>query len=537
MDIFSALSIRIKILAIVVGGVIGLVVAQAYNYSVSTQNKVMLEHVRDIYFPILERLDANLVRMEKIKESYSMAVISSDEDMLEDIAKTSEKLKQVLGEIVALNNKEQPLVDEILTNLDAYLQIATPLSLDLIEENIEITAAQPQILAMNTREAIVHKALNDFRERSYQIFSGTINEANNASEKAILIGTGIGFFMALILGTIGILISSAITRNISAVNHSLREIASGDLTLRLKSETSDEVGVLVENFNGFVNKLQEVIAEVTGSTGRVAEAAGEMKRVSKISVMGMDSQQQDINQVITAMAEMANSVESVSNSASCAVSVANTTSTEANDGKRVVEENMLAIDRLANEVEHASEAIEKLEEDSGSIGKVLSVISDIAEQTNLLALNAAIEAARAGEQGRGFAVVADEVRTLATRTHEATEEINTMISRLKNGTKNAMQTMIQSREQAKESVAQAGRVRESLGRITQGITEINDMNQKIAKAAEEQTSFAQEINSNIVNLGQVVNQVADEAHAADDDSEKLLVLAGQLKGQVSVFKV
>lgn len=535
----SKLSIRIKILMIVIGGVVGLVASQAYNYSVTINNKVMLEDVRDIYFPVLERLDTALVRMDKIKESYSMAVISGDEDILEDVANLNKKFKQVLTEIAGIDQKNEALVDSILQDFNQYIKIATPLSMKLIDETIEIEAAKPLIQEMNRGHETVNNTLSDFRNQSYQHFNGAINKANKASSDAIYTGVTIGILITLLLSVVGWLISQSIVRNITAVNQSLNEMANGngDLSTRLKSETNDEIGTLVENFNRFVGKLHGVIAEVSGSTERVAEAAIKMKRVSKDSVNGMDEQQREISQVISAMADMDNSVESVSNSASQAVSAANTTSSEANDGKQVVEENMKAIDCLAKDIECAAEAIEKLEADSESIGKVLSVISDIAEQTNLLALNAAIEAARAGEQGRGFAVVADEVRTLATRTHEATEEINTMINRLQAGTKNAMEAMTQSRDQANTSVTQAGRVGESLERITQGITEINNINTQIASAAEEQSSVASEINTNIVNLGQVVSQVAGGARVANDNSEELSTLAGQLKTQVSVFKI
>ncbi len=536
---FSNLSIRIKILSIVFGGVVGLMVVQAYNYMVATHNKVLLEDVRDIYFPVLERLDSNTVRFEKIKDSYSAAVISGDEDVLEDIVKLSKKLEQVLNEIVVLDNKDKLLVEEILENFSHYTRLATPLSIKIIDETIDMEQAQPQIKEMNEIQDLISRELKSFRDQSYQSFNKAINTANKKSEDAIYAELAIGFFTVFALVCFGLYVSQSITRNIATVNSSLKEMANGDgdLTTRLKSNSCDEIGVLVENFNNFVSKLQGVIIDVSGSTGRLTEAANETKRVSQASVLGMEAQQLEINQVIAAMAEMTGSVTSVSNSASQAVNVAHMTSSEASDGKQVVEENMQTIERLANEVEHAADVIEKLESDSESIAKVLSVIRGIAEQTNLLALNAAIEAARAGEQGRGFAVVADEVRTLATRTHDATEEINSMISRLQTGTQNAVNTMMQSREQANASVTQAARVGESLERITQGIIEINDMNDKIANAAEEQANVSQEINNNIVNLGQVVNQVADGARDADENSSKLLILADQLKGQVSSFKV
>jgi len=539
MQLFSNLSIRFKLLTIVVGGIAGLIVTLAFNYNATSSNKVTLESVQNIYFPVLERLDANLVRLDKIKENYTTAVIAGDEDILEENAELAQQLTQALTEVADMDSAEHERIDLILNNFTAYTQTADVVSLGMIEETLDLEAAQPMLKKMNAQLTTAEEGLNNFRGHSYQRFTGAIDGANEASAEALITGIIVGLATALLLGVVGVLIGNSITRNISAVIHSLKEMASGegDLTTRLRSDSNDEIGTLVEEFNAFVAKLQGVISEVTGSTARVATAAGEMKHVSEMSVVGMNSQQQEINQVVTAMAEMTRSVEGVSDSASRAASTASTASTEADAGKRVVEENMQAISSLAEEVENAAEVIQELESHSEAIGKVLNVIRDIAEQTNLLALNAAIEAARAGEQGRGFAVVADEVRTLATRTHDSTREVHDLINHLQTGTKNAVQTMVQGREQAQASVTQAARVGESLQRIAQGVNEISAMNEQIANAADKQNAVTQEINNNIVNLGQVVNQVTQDARTAEGDSEKLAQLAEQLKAQISVFRI
>ncbi|HED40188.1 MAG TPA: methyl-accepting chemotaxis protein, partial [Chromatiales bacterium] len=539
MQLLSNLSIRFKVLTIVAGGIAGLIVTLAFNYNATSSNKVTLESVQNIYFPVLERLDANLVRLDKIKENYTTAVIAGDEDILEENAELSQQLTQALTEVAEMDSAEHERIDLILNNFTAYTQTADVVSLGMIEETLDLEAAQPMLKKMNAQLTTTEEGLNNFRGYSYQRFTGAIDGANDASAEALITSIVVGLATALLLGVVGVLIGNSITRNISAVIHSLKEMASGegDLTTRLRSDSNDEIGTLVEEFNAFVAKLQGVISEVTGSTARVATAAGEMKHVSEMSVVGMNSQQQEINQVVTAMAEMTRSVEGVSDSASRAASTASTASTEADAGKRVVEENMQAISSLAEEVENAAEVIQELESHSEAIGKVLNVIRDIAEQTNLLALNAAIEAARAGEQGRGFAVVADEVRTLATRTHDSTREVHDLINHLQTGTKNAVQTMVQGREQAQASVTQAARVGESLQRIAQGVNEISAMNEQIANAAEEQRAVTQEINNNIVNLGQVVNQVTQDARTAEGDSEKLAQLAEQLRAQISVFRI
>ncbi len=230
-------------------------------------------------------------------------------------------------------------------------------------------------------------------------------------------------------------------------------------------------------------------------------------------------------------------MQEVARNASSASQAAQEADGEAGNGKQVVSASIDAINALAGEVEKAAEVIDKLETDSENISKVLDVIKGIAEQTNLLALNAAIEAARAGEQGRGFAVVADEVRTLASRTQQSTEEIHEIIERLQADAESAVQVMNTGRGQAQSSVEQAAHAGESLERIAKAVTTISDMNAQIASAAEEQTAVAEEINRNIVGITQAGQESAQGAQQTATSSEELAKLAARLQGLVSQFRV
>ncbi len=539
MRFFSNLSIRLKLLTVIVVGVIGMVITLAFNFTVTSNNQVGLDKVRDIYFPTLERVDANRVYLDNINDAFSNAVMMADEEMLELAAEQSQKMVQTFDEIVSIDTRSAEDISRLKALFVDYRDVAVQLSKGMVDETLDLLQVQPLTVRMNDALGRLETALETFRDTRYQQFTDAIDGVNESSDMALKTGLIIGLVTAFILIISGLFVSRMISRSIGNVVNSLEEMASGDgdLTLRLKSDSNDEVGTLVDRFNSFVEKLQGVIGQVSGSSVRVAEAAGEMKRVSEMSLIGMNSQQTEIDQVVTAMAEMTGTVDEVASRAGQAANTASDARSEAAAGKQVVDENMQAISRLAADVEHAAEVIQELDSHSDSIGAVLNVIRDIAEQTNLLALNAAIEAARAGEQGRGFAVVADEVRTLATRTHESTREINDMISRLQSGTQSAVQTMNQGREQAQASVSQAARVGESLERIAQGVEEISGMNIQIASAAEEQAAAVREINNNIVNLGQVVSQVTEDASVAEDNSETLAALADQLKAQVSVFRV
>jgi len=350
--------------------------------------------------------------------------------------------------------------------------------------------------------------------------------------------------IAIGLGVIGAAVAGLywyMTRSfkpLDAVIVSVNGIANGDLTVRVEGvESQDETGRLLSATRAMSGKLHGLIGEVTGSTAQLSAAAEEMSVITEQSRRGTQKQLSEIDQVATAMNEMAATVQEVARNAASAADAAAMANAEAQNGRRVVSETMQAIDAVANEVETAAGVIHKLDADTASIGTVLDVIKGIAEQTNLLALNAAIEAARAGEQGRGFAVVADEVRTLATRTQESTQEIQKMIERLQAGAKSAVQAMDAGRSRTQASVEQAARAGQSLDSIVSAVGTINDMNAKIASAAEEQGAVAEEINRNIVTISQIANQTASGAEQTARAGQELAQLAGRLQSVVGRFKV
>jgi methyl-accepting chemotaxis protein len=252
---------------------------------------------------------------------------------------------------------------------------------------------------------------------------------------------------------------------------------------------------------------------------------------------GADKQQQETDEVAIAVNEMSASGQEVARNANSAADAAHNADVAADNGRQVVGHTIEAIDSLANEVKEAGAVIDRVEQDSESIGGVLDVIRGIAEQTNLLALNAAIEAARAGEQGRGFAVVADEVRTLASRTQQSTAEIQSMIERLQSGTREAVNVMDQSRQMAENTVGQAAKAGTSLEEINAAVTSIKDLNSQIACSAEEQSSVAEEINQKVTRISDITDQTAAGAQQTSSASNELNQLAETLKSLVGQFKV
>ncbi|NWB25345.1 methyl-accepting chemotaxis protein [Pseudomonas gingeri] len=315
------------------------------------------------------------------------------------------------------------------------------------------------------------------------------------------------------------------------------KVAAGDMTVSFVAHSRDELGELGAVFNGTVAKIHDLIERVGQTVGEVERQAGQVESVSAQSNQAVAGQRSQIEQVATAMNQMSATAQEVARSAAAAVSSAHSVNDETLSGRALVESQQGSIAQLAGEIDQSVQVINQLAIDSQSISRVLEVIKSIAEQTNLLALNAAIEAARAGEQGRGFAVVADEVRTLAKRTQQSTEEIEQMIGKLHGGVGAAVKAMGVSHQMADGTVSQSEKVQQALENILGAVGMIVDQNQQIAAAVEQQTAVAHDIDRNIVEINRAGERTADGAHQTESASRQLSAQVVELKQLIGAFRV
>lgn len=411
-----------------------------------------------------------------------------------------------------------------------------------VRETIDVNIITPMRLEMSWQDfnGLVEGELEHFDAASMAIFDVVSNNLTSRlsvelNQRRLIIAALIGVLLIVVYLYFGFFIS--VRNAIRSFSRASRSVAAGDMTTHIDLENRDELGALTTEFNDMTDKMAELIRSVGRTTFDVDQQATRVNDTASANSRAVARQMEESGQINEAMSQMVEAVSEVTESAHRVADSAGNAEQDTERGRQVVADTVVTINKLATEIAGAVEVINRVNKDSDNISQVLVEIKAIAEQTNLLALNAAIEAARAGEQGRGFAVVADEVRSLSRRTHKSTEEIEGMISRLQSGVKDAVGAMTNSHDVTEATVKKSTEVTEALDRIADGISLIVDMSHQIAQAAEEQSAVAKNVNTNVEQIGVLNKSTAENAEETLASSREMSDLTASLQRLVEAFKV
>ncbi|MET0100855.1 MAG: methyl-accepting chemotaxis protein [Sedimenticola sp.] len=454
-------------------------------------------------------LDQTTLHLERIEEMSDLLTLDQ-EDSLDQFTTLLEQFKQNLEQLKQIHSGPRWRTDAWLVKSEA-----TPLFKQIDTDLTSLLTIQTQAI-----------------ERTSNTLTSLLKKTTAFVSALLVFGLGIGIVLAW-------LSARSVTRPINQIALAMNDIAEGEgnLTHRLDDSATDETGQLARSFNIFVEKIHQLAKHTANTTDEVIGAVNHTTETTRLISSKVLDQNRETEQVATAIAEMSSTINEIAQNAVSAEDAAKHAEQGAETGKAVVSASADAIDALNSEIRSATEVIGKVESDSEAIGSVLDVIKGIADQTNLLALNAAIEAARAGEQGRGFAVVADEVRNLAIQTQNSASEIETMISHLQQNVHQAVSVMKAGNTAAERNVEQAERARQSLLEITNAIDTISAMNTRIATASEEQSAVTTDVSNSVTAIRGMSEEAARNAKTSLEVTEKLGALATELQGVVHQFKL
>lgn len=539
MNFLLKLSVAQKIFLIPIIGAVSFITFVVINSIVSSQNASQLQVAKNVDYPALQLSTSVLTNMEKVRDTLASSVTTGDVDAI-DVAR--EKVDAVLDDLQAIRRIDPSLSSGVTTlqsTFSAYSEQAIEVTASILNETADFATLGDKLEEMNANYDNAISLVNQFIAARQSAFEQAFSEYNSAQDFLFWLGIIMGVVTTLILFGTAYPITSEIRGNLTRVVKSLRDIAQedGDLTIRIESKAQDEVGDLVRYFNLFMEKLQKVVKDIVQTTLPLSDLAQNLSQLTETTNRNIADQQGAATQAKNAVDDMNHSVVAVAESAAEAARAADEATNASNEGQSVVNSTVRSIQSLAKNVDDSAQVIRKLENDSNQVGVVLDVIKGIAEQTNLLALNAAIEAARAGEQGRGFAVVADEVRTLASKTQKSTEEIQTTIEQLQNAARSAVQVMSSGTEQAESSVNEANKAGESLNVIADTIGRISAMNGQIASTTDNQQAVAEQIVGFVDEIYARTDETSKNSVRLASASSELANLAKNLEGIARQFKV
>ncbi len=539
MNFLKKMPIATKIFLIPGIAALSFVIYLLITVYTALNNGATLERVQEVQFPALQLSASTLVDMQKVRDTLSSAVTTGDQDTLTIAKELAEDVENGLAKISSISPEFRPEISSISSGFDEYFKVAFDVSQSMVDGTADFSKLNELSSQMNSSYDGVIASMSRFRDVQQATFEEAFENTDSANTSLISTGVILAIVVTVLLFATAVPIVRGIKQSIDDVVRSLKDIAqeNGDLTVRIETKSEDEIGELVYWFNQFMDKLQGVVRDVVEASLPLSNLAQNLRGVTEETQRTIDVQQTSATNAKRAVDTMSGSVDGVAHSAAQAASDANEATSAASEGRQIVQQTVTSIQQLADNVRETADVIARLEADSNKVGSVLDVIKGIAEQTNLLALNAAIEAARAGEQGRGFAVVADEVRTLASRTQQSTEEIQSTIEQLQNAAHSAVEVMARGTEQASNSVETANKAGSSLETITSTIGRINQMNEQIAHNTEDQRTVAVDIVRHVDEIHERTEQTANRSGELGTMCNELADLAQHLESIAKQFRV
>ena len=534
-----SLKISQKLMLLVGISILAFTISQGYSLLIEHDNNVRLKNVEERLYPTLELTTVNLGSLLLMEQHINGSVTTGDEQALEAAEQHYKNIRENLTKISKLSEKLKNQTSDIEKLLIAWHDPATRIAKDFISGKVDMNKIAVETKANAERLNSLKLALESMKKETEVAFSASITQTLKSSKTASVAARTIAILAILGMVAFSFVIGRSITSSIQQVSEKLHEMTSGagDLTDRIHYHGKDEIGDLVKKFNQFIEKLHGSFAEVTHDVSGLGKVVARLTKSSSENLQQNNNQANAINDMRIAIEELVKSVNEVARFAINASEQTGDARAAAATGKATLTSNISTITTLADEVRSAADVVNQFEVFSTDVGKLLNTIQNVAEQTNLLALNAAIEAARAGEHGRGFAVVADEVRGLAVRTRQATEEIHKVINELRKVSADAVTAMQGSVERANRGVEATRASGEVLNTILSNVDVISDINEQIASATSQQsTTF-----THVINHVQIIHgntqMVIDSTNELDSASRDIGHIAQDLHRISSQFKV